>query len=67
MDSKNIRHTFETFFFSNPVKRHCVKLRDFDPKMSAKNVLGNQFFFLRNVPISMRGKKSKISLIKVGG
>ena len=26
MDSKNMRHTFETFFFSNPAKGHCVCL-----------------------------------------
>ena len=24
MDSKNMQHTLETFFFSNPAKGHCV-------------------------------------------
>ena len=42
MDSKNMRHTFETFFFSNPAKGHCVqyskkdkgnKLRDCESKV----------------------------------
>ena len=28
MDSKNMRHTFETFFFSNPAKGHCVTVEN---------------------------------------
>ena len=43
MDSKNMRHTFETFFFSNPAKGHCVLWLMIDSGSGPSVVYGQPF------------------------